>query len=280
VKPQARLLVGAVALLLNDGPVAAERGDFEFAPNGWPLLLRIAGQVPGFAGPTSDGLKVVPALTDLSKIDLLKAYLREDLYGQKFWGVNSSTSLKVVKAQYSVIQLVAAAEAILNVRPSTSPRVDTMLNRVVLDSSILEADAAALAQQAGVSGLVISARERPRLHATIYPSTLSLKALRAAPRGEVSLGVKLVNIMNRPAMYAAGCGAEVDLEALTLNGEQVAGVTYGCTLARPLIGTVFQAGESRTFRTVPHADLRGLAPGHYLWHVLLTDEKIPFTLTP
>lgn len=274
-----RKLVWWLSLLLTGGSAVGERGDLQFGPREWPRLLQIARQVPGFAGPTSNRSGGATALVDPSQTSLLKKYLNRNPDGTPSYGMKSSSPLNIVKAQYSVVQLIATAQAMLNLRPAANPRVDTMLNRVVLDRSVSEIDAAVLAQTVDATGQVISARERPRLHASVLPSTLILKVLRALPGGLPYLTVKLVNTMNRPAMYVYGCGAEVDLEALNMNGEKVAGVNYGCTLeGKP--GLVLQPGESRILHTFPHADLRRLPPGQYCWHVLVTDERIPLTLTP
>ncbi|MPY67494.1 hypothetical protein F8S09_12500 [Deinococcus sp. SDU3-2] len=261
-------------------PVAAAESSegfgLSYAPAEWPALLRIAEQLPAFAGLTfRDGL--VPALTDVTQAERVRARLKTDPYWRKY----SVDLAEAVKAQYSLADLVRAAQAVKRVRPQTTVRVDTALNRVVVNTSVTET--ARLARAVGVPDLVISRHERPQFRAEVTAKTLTpagITALKTTPFGENRLNVTLTNPLNRPALLAHGCGGSLPVRVLTLRGERLPDAEQPIICTDVLLRTVFQPGESRTFPSFSLSELSRLKPGPYLWQVAETGERVPWTLLP
>jgi len=270
------LSVSLVGVLLAPGASAEKGYGPSYAPAEWPVLLRIAEQAPAFAGFTfRNGL--VPALTDVTQAERVRALLKTDPHWQKY---NISPG-EAVRAQYSLVDLVRAAQAVKKVRPQTTVRVDTVLNRVVLNTSV--AETARLARAAGMPELVISQHERPRFRAEVTPATLNratIAAVQTLPFGEDRLKVTLTNTLNRPALLAYGCGGSLPVRALTVGGKLLPNADQPINCTDVLLHTVFQPGESRTFPSFSLSELGTLKPGPYLWQIVELEQEVPFTIIP
>lgn len=272
------LRLSFLSILLAPVAAAESSEDYglSYAPAEWPVLLRISRQLPSFAGLTfRDGL--VPALTDVTQAERVRVLLRADPHWRKY-RVDPG---EAVKAQYSAAELVRAAQVVKRVRPQTTVRVDTVLNRVVVNTSVTET--ARLARAAGVPDLVLSRHERPRFRAEITPRTLTvadIRAIKVMPFGANRLQVTLTNPLNRPALLAYGCGGSLPVRALTAQGKPLPDADQPLNCTDVLLRRVFQPGESHTFPSFPLSELSTLKPGAYLWHIAELEQQVPFTITP
>jgi hypothetical protein len=271
------VLKAMLTVAVLSGAAVGEGGpyvDFSYAPFQWPELERIAAQLPSFAGLTyrSSGEAVVPALSDVSQVRRLRSILQRDSYWRKY----SVSPSGAVKAEYRVTELIAAARAIKSVRPEVTVRINTVLNRVTLNLPVVETDA--LSRRVAFRGLVISEAERPRLHAEVLPSKLSLRAVNSAGSGVVRLDLVLTNTMNRPTYLGYGCGGSIPLYALTMHGDNLPEARTACTGEVRVV--VLQPGESKHLLSFSSSDFSGVRPGVYLWDLWITGERTRFTVTP
>lgn len=266
-----RLLLVLAALFTAQAE--AEGGpynDYSYPPSEWPSLSRVAVQVPGFAGLTYGEGGVQMMLTDLSQSARLRGVLGKDARWMHY-----PLAPGALRAGHSVAELIAAAEAVKSARPQTQIRVNLVLNRVTVNTSVEQT--AVLARQLKLGKLLVSEAAPTPLKVQVTPTRLSLREVKAASFGYVRLKVVITNPIEFPVQFSYGCGGALNVEALTLEGEKLPYAKIACTGELRL--KVLQPGKSYDFPGFSNTDLSTLKPGKYVWAFFQSGQRISFTLT-
>ncbi|MEF2277761.1 hypothetical protein V3W47_05570 [Deinococcus sp. YIM 134068] len=273
-----------LALALSTVGSAQSYPGFEYGPDRWPDLLRVSARVPEFAGFTqssaSGKLVTLPALTDPAQEKSLRAFLASDTYWRQVMVDKQVPPSGSLRLEYSVTELVKVAQAVKAVRPNATVRVNTALNRVVLNADVKYVRA--LARQIGAGDrLAAEYGERaPELKYDIQPRVVSksgLKDLGGPSRVVPNLTVLVTNLLRRPVVFGVSCGGQLPVHVAYANGSFVREIlNVACT--QELASLLIQPGETLSFPSFPWQKLTDLKPGKYLW--VYGKQTFPFTLKP
>lgn len=275
-----------LALALSHVSSAQGFSGFEYGPDRWPDLLRVSARVPGFTGFTqssaSGNLVTLPALTDPAQEKRLRAFLASDAYWRQVMVSKQVPPSGSLRLEYPVSELVKVAQAVKAVRPTATVRVNTALNRVVLNADVK--DVRALARQIGAGDRLVAGygEPGPELRYDVQPRVVSKSGLKSIGgslqlRVVPNLKVFVTNPLRRPVMFGVSCGGQLPVSVAYSNGSPVRdALGRACKERLDLI--LLQPGETLAFHSFQRQKLTHLKPGSYLW--VYGKQTFPFTLKP